>query len=129
MPTDEHQLKAEWGDLGTRFSGSSCAALVSALPAQCPWLCLLVLVFVSTGCHAPLTMWLLPALPRLARSPCDPPPSKAACPPRPTVGSGPCRGTRWPCPCTASLGLVVCVCLGMLLPPFSGVFIWFLFFE
>lgn len=118
MPPDEHQLKAEWGGLGTRFSGSSCATLVSALPAQCPWLCLLVLVFVSTGCHAPLTVWLLPALPRLAPSPRDPPPSKAACPPRPTVSLGPCRGARWPCPCTASLGLVVCVCLGMLLPPF-----------
>lgn len=39
---------------------------------------------VSTRCHAPLTMWLLPALSCLARSPCEPP--KAACPPRPAVG-------------------------------------------
>ena len=128
MPTDEHQLKAEWGDLGTRFIGSSCATLVSALPAQCPWLCLLVLVFVSTGCHAPLTVWLLPALPRLAWSPRDPSPSKAACPPRPSawVLAGAPGGPARALPAWASwcVSVSVCSCL-----PSSGVFIWFLFFE
>lgn len=110
VPPDKHQWKAEQGGFrDPRFSWSSCATLVSTLPAQCPWLCLLVLVFVSTRCPAPLTVWLLPALSHLARSPHDLPPCKAACPPRPTISSGPCRGTRWPCLCTASLGLVVCL--------------------
>lgn len=78
------------------------------LPAQCPWLCLLVLVFVSTRCPAPLPCGSSQPCPILL-GPLMTCPLQGRLPSQANHQLGSLPGLRWPCLCTASLGLVVCL--------------------